>query len=150
MLAGIAVAVFNSHDRIKHYLSHPFQMVETLEPQATTIPFPSVTVCSAFPMPVLGQTSQTARELIDHAKNSQCYNDSSYREYLAEEVSAMHSQSIHWGLYYSILTGGCVTGYRCYMYFVVTLCSCDLRVCNYNVIAIALLDYSTYSAHAYM
>ena len=67
-------------------MSHPFQMVETFEPQAD-IPFPSVTVCNAFPLPVLGNASLMAREIIDHAKNNQCYTNSSIREYIADLVS---------------------------------------------------------------
>jgi len=48
-------------------------MVETFEPQAK-IPFPSVTVCNAFPLPVLG------------LKELMCYNTSSEREGIADAV----------------------------------------------------------------
>jgi len=60
-------------------------MVETFEPQAK-IPFPSVTVCNAFPLPVLGQPGTEARMAIDGVKELMCYNTSSEREGIADAV----------------------------------------------------------------
>ena len=82
----MSMAVYNSEERIRLFMSYPFQMVDTIETQAN-IPFPSVTVCSAFPLPVLGNASVRAREIIDSVKNKQCYTNSSLREYIAETVS---------------------------------------------------------------
>lgn len=85
VLGASAVAIFNCEERVTMYLSHPFQMIETFEPQGK-IPFPSVTICNAFPLPLLGAASQLARSTVDKAKRGHCYNSSTEREHIASVV----------------------------------------------------------------
>ena len=86
--AAMAMAVFNCEERLREFYSHPFQMVETFEPQAN-IQFPAVTLCSAFPLPVLGQSYEVTRARIDAGKESQCYTNHSESESISEQVCCM-------------------------------------------------------------
>lgn len=82
--AAMALSIFNCEERLREYFSHPFQIVETFEPQSR-IQFPAVTFCSAFPLPVIGKGYDLTRARLDELKEAQCYNRSK-SEALSDQV----------------------------------------------------------------
>lgn len=91
ILAAMGAAFFNGEAKIREYFTHPFHIVESYDIDVR-IPFPSVTICSSYPLPILGSAANKALSLINEVKQQKCYEPANEEDIL-DSVSYLYKLS---------------------------------------------------------